>query len=213
MLTDIKSLLDIFLDKSKSISRRTAIFVSVICFAIITDYVFNISYNIYVTNKLSNLEKVYKLKIIYKTDTVQYSNLIKIEDRLLKKQHYIDYAFSKIESLNYTDKIIERGNIINNSKARSGFWMLITSNYFLVIIVIMLLFVPFFDKKARSIEVLVGIVTTLIIITIIIIITTWILFQIPLILDYPILNYFLNAIIHTLFIWLFYKMSKDKTNY
>ncbi len=88
MFESIKSFFDIIYDRSRSIGHRTAVFFSTVGFLIIVDLCFNFTYDIHISNKLSNLKTISELKEIYKNDSVVVEKLRKTEMRLLSSGHY-----------------------------------------------------------------------------------------------------------------------------
>ncbi len=87
----IRPIIEFLSDRTKSIGHRTAIFISIIGALIVLDLFFNFTYDVYISNKLNNLEKVYQLKEIYKKNPVQLEKLNEIERRTLDRKHYSEY--------------------------------------------------------------------------------------------------------------------------
>ena len=218
MIYDIlKSVFDVVLDKSKSISFKTALFISVIGFVFIVDYCLNFTYNIYITNKLNNLETINRLKIVYQNDSIQTANFKQIETKMLNRRHYLDFLsfhLSKIDfkskNIDFKSKNIDQKNnqttnvkISHSNIIRSKFWMVLSSNFFLVIIFIVFIFSPIYNWDKQNKNTILGWFASLIVIAVIILFITWIAYQIPILFNNPVWNYILNFIIHIVFITLF----------
>ena len=108
MFESIKSFFDILYDKSKSIGHRTAVFFSTVGFIILVELVFNFTYDIYISNKLANLQTINELKEIYKNDSVETAKINQIEKRVLNRWHYSEflpfYNYSNISN-NITERV------------------------------------------------------------------------------------------------------------
>ena len=207
MITDIKALFDFFLDKSKSIGFKTSLFISIIGFAFMIDYCFNISYNIYITNKLNNLEIVNRLKNVYENDSIQIQKFKEIEYKVLNRQHYLEFLSFHLSKIDLkSKKIDQKNNQTTNVKTsqssfiRSKFWMVLSSNFFLVLIFPFLLFFPIYNYKQQDKYTILGWFASMIILTGIILFITWTAYLIPVIFGNPIWNYVINFIIHFIFI-------------
>lgn len=109
MFESIKSFFDIIFDTSKSIGHRSAVLLSTIGFLMIVELVFNFTYDIYISNKLTNLKTINELKDIYKNDSVELERLNRVEKRVLNRWHYSEY----LPFYNYSNNsnIIERVEI------------------------------------------------------------------------------------------------------
>lgn len=216
----VKTFFELILDKSKSFGFKTALFISIIGAIFITDCFFNVSYNFFVSNKLTNLERVNNLKSIYKNDSIQLENLYQIEHRLLKKQHYLDFISFHLLKIDFKSNTTDqkKNQIIktktkNRSIIRSRFWMTLTSNYLLVILLPFMLIMPIFAKDKLTGQTLLGWFASIVLICGIVLFITWIAYQIPIIFGNPVWNYILNALIHTFFIFLFAGLfTNKKTN-
>ncbi len=218
MISDFfKTIVEVVLDKSKSFGFKTALFVSVIGAIFIVDCFFNVSYNFHVSNKLTNLERVNVLKTYYQYDSLQMIRLFEIESKLLNRKHYSEFITSQLSKIELKPKIedLENDQIIKAKKekrstARSRFWMIFTSNYLLIVLLPIILFLPLFSKEKILGHFILGWFASIVFLSGFIIITSWIAFQIPVIFNSPIWNYFLNALIHTFFIVVVVIASKDK---
>ena len=219
MIGDIKAFFDLLFDKSRSFGFKTALFISLIGAVFIVDYFFNISYNIFISNKLSNLESVNNLKPIYKNDSIQFDRLLKIETELLNKRHYLDFISFHLSKIDFKskntdqqeDQIIKEKTIKKNT-IRSRFWMIFSSNFFLILVFPIFLFLPLFGKEKITGSFILGWFASLILITGLIILITWIAYQIPIIFNNYTCNYILNALIHLLFAIIIVKSSKTTKN-
>lgn len=98
-MIDFNTFFSTIYDKSKSIGHRTAVFFSMIGLIMIIELIFNFTYDIYISNKLSNLKTIYELKEIYKNDSVETAKLRADEIRILNRWHYSEllpfYNYSK----------------------------------------------------------------------------------------------------------------------
>lgn len=207
MIADIKAIFDFFLDKSKSIGFKTGLFISIIGFAFIIDYCFNFSYNIYITNKLNNLEAVNRLENVYQNDSIQLEKLKTIETKLLNSQHYLEFLSFHLSKIDLKSKKIDQKNnqttnvkISQTNIIRSKFWMVLTSNFILVLFYPFIFFLPIYNKDQQDKYTIIGWFSSLVVITGIILLITWIAYQIPIVFGNPIWNYILNFIIHISFV-------------
>jgi len=91
MFETINSIFGTIYDKSKSIGHKTAVIISTVGFFMILEFVFNFTYDIYISNKLSNLQTIHELKEIYKNDSVETEKLNSIESRVLNRWHYSEF--------------------------------------------------------------------------------------------------------------------------
>jgi hypothetical protein len=218
MLGELKTLYDIFVDKSKTIGQRLAILISIVALLLIADYVTNFSYNIYLSNKLDRLETIHNLKTIYSTDSIELKELSKIENRLLNREYYLDFLFrqaSKIDfkSIKSSDKNPQNSNVkkTNINPRRSLFWMIISSNYALIIAFSFFLFYPLYTDEKRNKSLFITWFATIVIFILIISFITLTAYLIPVLFQNPLWNYILNSLIHLLFIILLTKWaSKQK---
>ena len=264
----LKSIIDFLSDSSKSLGHRTAILISFVGVLILLDLTFNFTYDVYISNKLNNLEKIYQLKIIYKNDSAQLQKLNEIERRTLARKHYSEYLpfydYSRtpkfietieikttqtikqepirlnkndstqidkllklseysIKNKGYTNymlfidslrngqqkithetvvKTIKHTATKSDTNERSRLWMFISSNVFFIILFIFIFFIPLISKNQPLLNNLLGVSALAVILSGIMLVVYWISYLIPLILNNPTLNYILNFIIHTFFIFL-----------
>jgi len=212
-----KTFFEVILDKSKSFGFKTALFISIIGAIFIADCFFNVSYNFFVSNKLTNLERVNNLKHIYQNDSIQLENLKEIEIRLLSKQHYLDFISFHLSKIDFKSKTTDqkkdqiiKDKTINKTIIRSRFWMIFSSNFSLILVFPVLLFMPLLGNEKISGSFILGWFASLILLAGLIIFISWIAYQIPIIFNNPIWNYILNALIHIFFIGLIASISTNK---
>ena len=62
MIEGIKNIIELFLDKSRHWTLKAGVFISVIGLLFILDFMFNLSYNYFINNKLENIEKLQIIK-------------------------------------------------------------------------------------------------------------------------------------------------------
>ena len=210
MIADIKALFDFFLDKSKSIGYRLARFITFLAIFLIVDYSFNITYNIYTSHKLSNLETINNLKPIYKNDSSTLTELNKMESRLLSRKHYFDIISFNLSKIDFKSKNVPQTNdqtntvkSIPNNNIRSKFWMILSSNFFFVLLFPFFLFLPIYNKEKQDKKTIFGWFASLTLLTGLIALITWIAYQIPIFFNKPILSYVVNFIIHIIFLTIF----------
>lgn len=213
----IKEIKVLIFDSSASWGTVLAKFITLIVFLIIVDMSFNFTYNLQVSNKLSQLEKISTLKEDYKEDTLKLGEIKKIENGIFEKEHYSEFFFRVFSKISFPQdtkhqKTDQKNKpiIITTKPIFSLFWMAFSSNYVLAIIFPFLFFLPVYNKEIRSVNGMAGWIASLVMIGGMITIVTWISFQIPLILDNPIWNYILNFLIHTLFWGLIIKFGNNK---
>ncbi|MDX6748129.1 hypothetical protein SHK09_15130 [Polaribacter sp. PL03] len=216
----LKHFIDLIKDKTTSWGFKTALFISVIGLIFVSDFYLGFSYNYHLNNKIEQLGKISSLKQKYTTDSIILNGLSEMERKVFNNKHYSDKLsrlFLKDSIKSETSEIIDQNKPANNTPKtttkkpiRSIYWMSITSNYLLVIILPFLLLIPLFSKDGRTSNAIVGWFASLIMFGIIGSITTWISYQIPLILNNPIYNYAMNFSIHTLFWIIIIKLGKEK---
>ena len=91
MIESFASIFHLFLDKSKSFGFKTALLISILGFLFFIDMTFSITYDIHISNKLNNLEKIHELKVIYKDDSLLLDKFTEIERRTIERKHYTEY--------------------------------------------------------------------------------------------------------------------------
>ena len=92
----------------------------------------------------------------------------------------------------------------------STFWMTFSSSYSLLIIWPILLFLPFLPDQKKQKGFFYGWLAMNIIWAGLITLITVIAFQIPIIAKNPTYNYWLNFVIHSLFLWLLFYLTRNK---
>jgi hypothetical protein len=213
----IKEIKELIFDSSASWGTVLAKFITLLVFLVVVDMSFNFTYNLQVSNKLSQLEKISTLKKDYKKDTLKLVEIKKIENGIFEKEHYSEFfsrIFSKISFPQETK--IQKTHQNNTASIKttkpifSLFWMAFSSNYALVIILPFLFFLPVYNKEIRTANGIAGWTASLVMIGGMIAIVTWVSFQIPLVFDNPIWNYILNSLVHTFFWFLIIKFGKNK---
>jgi hypothetical protein len=90
-MIDFNTFFSTIYDKSKSIGHRTAVFFSMVGLIMIVELIFNFTYDIYISNKLNNLNSIHELKEIYKNDSLETEKLRKDEIRILNRWHYSEF--------------------------------------------------------------------------------------------------------------------------
>jgi len=218
----IDRLLKFFENKSLSFSLRTSIFIISVFVLTTCDYYFNITYDYHLSNKIEKLESIDNLKKIYKTDSLKLAELTKLENRIFRRTHYSDRLqnmdlsqikiFKKSGTTEIKSPVVKNDNTTIKKTIRSLFWMVLSSSYFFVFTIIILLILPFTGAIHREIKNILGSIAAIIIIIGIISLITWIAYKIPLIWNRPYLNYILNFIIQSPFIYLIYWWNKTGKN-
>lgn len=210
MIEGIKNIIELFLDKSRHWTLKAGVFISVIGLLFILDFMFNLSYNYFINNKLENIEKLQIIKKGYSEDTLKLKKIQELEESVLNEKHYTESFFLSFNSLkksiipNTTDQNVDNKNIPKNATNKknipSPFLMLLTSNLLFLILLIILIFRPFFDKELKSIKTLSSWFASITVLITLITITVWLSFQIPIFYNQPIYNYVLNFILHVILI-------------
>lgn len=211
-----------FENKSIHLGLRTSIFIISIFLLTICDYYFNFSYDYHLSNKIEKLESINNLKTVYQSDSLKLTKLTDLENRIFERTHYSDRLrnfdlsqikiFKKSDSTEIKNSVIKNGNTTINKPIRSLFWMVLSSNYFFVFTIIILLILPFTGSVHREMKNILGSIAVIIIIIGIISLITWIAYKIPLIWNRPYLNYILNFIIQSPFVYLIYGWNKTGKN-
>jgi hypothetical protein len=218
----IERLLKFFENKSIHFGLRTSLFIISIFVLTTCDYYFNFTYDIHLNNKIEKLESINSLKEIYQTDSLKLTELTELENRIYNRDHYSDRLrnldlnqiniFRKSDTTDIKKPVIKNGNTITNKPIRSLFWMVLTSNYFFIILIIGLIIMPFTGSVHRELKNVLGAIAGIIIIIGIIYLITWIAYKIPLLWNRPYLNYILNLLIHSPFIYLIFWWNKTGKN-
>jgi hypothetical protein len=228
MFSFIESVYNVFLDKTRTLSFKFAVFICIVGSAFAIDYCFNITYNSHLTNKLNNLEKVNNLKLIYSEDSIQLNMLNEIEHELLSSKHYIDVLLYRVSDINFNElkeslitssiKEIKSTKIENknepnkievikkNKSIRSRFWMFVSSNFFIILIFIAFLFSPLSSKENIRVDFMVAWAAILILLICFMLGVTWTSYFIPVLFGNAIYNYILNFIINSLLTGLFFQL-------
>jgi hypothetical protein len=210
MIEGIKNIIELFLDKSRHWTLKAGVFISVIGLLFVLDFMFNLSYNYFINNKLENIEKLQVIKKGYSDDTLKLKKIEELEENVINEKHYSESFFLSFNSFkksiipNTTDQNVDNKNTpknaTNKKNIRSPFLMLLTSNLLFLILLIILVFRPFFDKELKSLKTLSSWFASMTILITIITITVWLSFQIPILYNQPIYNYVLNFILHVILI-------------
>ena len=211
-----------FENKSIHFGFKTSIFIISIFVLFACDYYLDFTYDNHLNNKIEKLQSINNLKKIYKSDSLKLSELTELENRIFKRTHYSDRLrnldLSQINIFKKSDKteikrpVIKNDNTTINKPIRSLFWMIMSSSYFFVFTIIIMLILPFTGSVHREIKNILGSIAAIIIIIGIISLITWIAYKIPLIWNRPYLNYILNFILQSPFIYLIYWWNKTVKN-
>jgi len=211
-----------FENKSIHFGFKTSIFIISIFVLFACDYYLDFTYDNHLNNKIEKLQSINNLKKIYKSDSLKLSELTELENRIFKRTHYSDRLrnldLSQINIFKKSDKteikrpVIKNDNTTINKPIRSLFWMIMSSSYFFVFTIIIMLILPFTGSVHREIKNILGSIAAIIIIIGIISLITWIAYKIPLIWNRPYLNYILNFILQSPFIYLIYWWNKTGKN-
>ncbi|MFA9190727.1 hypothetical protein AAGV28_05020 [Flavobacterium sp. FZUC8N2.13] len=171
---------------------------------------------------MEKLESIDNIKKIYKTDSLKLVELTELENRIFKRTHYSDRLrnldlsqlniFKKSDKTEIKSPINKNENTAIKKPIRSLFWMVLTSNYFFIILIIGLMIMPFTGSVHRELKNILGAIAAIIIVIGIIYVITWIAYKIPLLWNRPYLNYILNLLIHSPFIYLIFWWNKAEKN-
>jgi hypothetical protein len=214
------SLLNFFFDKSKSIGVKTALTISVLGLLLLVDVGLNLSYNLSLNNKISQLERIQNLKKSYQTDSLKLSEIVRLENEILDKKHYSDYLRFDLSTSNQISNTKNQNANPSNTATKtpnkpkptiiSTFWMVISSNYSLLVMWPFLILLPIFPNQEYKKGYFFGWIALNIVWAGLIALISVIAFQIPIIADNPTYNYWLNFGIHSLFLILIVLVSKKK---
>ncbi|AMC10282.1 hypothetical protein Lupro_02995 [Lutibacter profundi] len=215
MTESIKHFFNLLFDNSKSWTFRTAAGISIIGFLILTDITLSFTYNIYINNKIDQLEKIQTLKKDYKYDSLKLKKIVFLENKILNKEHYTEFLSRNLSNISFKSSIKDQNvnqsttdTITTTKPIQSLFWMVFSSNYLLVLISPFLILLPVYNRESRTGAGILGWFASLVMIVAIVTLITWISYQIPLIWHNPIWNYILNFLIHTLLLILIVKLNK-----
>jgi len=209
MFEFFKHISDLIFDNSKSWGKRTSRIFAFIFFLILADLTFNISFNIFTENKLSQLEKITKLKDDYKDNSTRLKEIKYLESEIFKREHYSEFISRNLDELTLTNNENIKEDKIEDG--RSTLLMILSSNTVLIIIVFLFLLLPIFGgKDARQANFFVGFFSSLLFISFLISIVTIFAYQIPLINKNPNLNYLANFLIQLFFYFILYLIFRRK---
>jgi hypothetical protein len=231
MIDIIKSFSEFIVSRSNSWGFKTAFLISLFGVLISFDYILKISYNHHLNNKLDQLEKVNKIKDYYRSNLPKQKLIEKLENEIIENTHYTaitnnkylefknksngvdEMAFDTLgcDTLFIDTKIKHQTQSTITVNTRNYTWMFISSNPLIVLAFPILLFMPFYDKKARSGSGIIGWFASLVFLWFFASLTTWITYKIPLILNNANINYALNLLINVILIIIISKAS-DKAN-
>lgn len=198
VISDFKDFYESIFDRSKSFSSKFFLFTFLILFFISVEFIFELSYNNHLNNKLDQLQKIITLKKEYLTNSIYLEKLVILEKQLISKTHYHTFLF----------------NLFNKSKI-SLIWVYITSNLMLIIVKMLVIIQFIFQKKKKShlVDLKKGIKVIIICSVISFFIFIGFL-QIPILLNKPIINYIiyssLNIILLAFIVKLIIKERKHK---
>lgn len=189
----MEKLIEIFSDKSRSVSHKLGWTVLIVFFFCLADSITKFTYNNQLNNKLEQIEKI---EIIKKNlnDSVEIKKWNTLKNKIIVSKHYSEYL-----NFNYL-KNKNNKNIDDNNKIKepSLFWMVVSSNFLILLIIPLMLIAPFFPGNGLNSDFLLGWFTVLVFLAGYIFIVTWIAYQIPIIDGENIkYNYWLNGLIHT----------------
>lgn len=216
----IKQVKELVFDSSNSWGNVLAKFISLLVFLIVFDILLNFTYNLHVSNKLNQLEKIVSLKNTYKFDSIKSIQLNKIENEIFNKEHYSDFFLRHLtkKSLkkDINDKKIshDKTEITNTTKPiKSLFLMFFSSNYLFAIVLPFLILLPVYDKNYRTANGIAGWISGIVLLCAIMSFSTWVAYQIPWGWENPNWTYLANFLIHTLFLIFVVKFgNKRKEN-
>jgi len=216
MFDGIKQLIALLTDKTKSFGYKFITFMAFVGLVFLLDFIFSLTYNLHLNNKLEQLDKINLLKKEYKLDTTKLNKLKTLENEVFYKEHYYQFISRNIQNvpklINNKNSEIQNLNISEINPKRSLYWMAFSSNWLIILIIPVILIVPFFDQmETTEGELILGVFALLVIIGIFIAITTWIAFKIPLLNGKPYFNYIINFVINSIF-WIFIMKSGKKKN-
>jgi hypothetical protein len=214
MIELIKSFSEFIVNRSNSWGFKTAFIISLFGVIISFDYILKISYNHHLNNKLDQLEKVNRIKDYYRTDITKQKHIEKLENEILENSHYTAITNNKYggyfnnsndivaldsvncDTLNVETKINQQSQHKPKVNYRNYNWMFISSNPLIILAFPILLFMPFYDKNARSGSGIFGWFASLVFLWLFASLTTWLTYKIPLILNNPNINYTLNVLLN-----------------
>ncbi len=209
----ISKLLSFFLDKSKSFGVKTGLIIVIIGILFFADYGLNLSYNISINNKISQLERIQNLKKSYANDSINLDIILELENEIITKKHYSEYlSFTKSSTLveDSSKVYIYTNTTESNSTKVSTFWMVISSNFFFILVIPILIFLPLFPNQKFDRKTIPGWIALNLIWLGLIATITIISYQIPIIDKNPKYNYWLNFLIHIIFMAILILASKKK---
>ena len=211
MLESLKHLFDLIFDNSQSWGKKSSILFSIFFVLIVADFTFNISFNIFTENKLSQLAKINILKKDYSNDENKLKEILIIEKEVFKREHYSEFINRNFINLTENQKV-KSIEVNKKTKKVSLFWMVLSSNTVLIFSMLIMFLLPIFgSKENRQGSFFIGMFASLFFISFIIVAITFIAYQIPILDNNPKWNYLLNFLIQIFFYSIiFWIVSKNQ---
>jgi hypothetical protein len=212
----INEIFDFLRDKTLTFSKKSLIIVGIIILVFLIDWLFGISFNYSINQKINQIEKIENIKINYALTDSLLGELNSLETKIINRIDYvklvhfhdfksknqanralvtIDTFKVKRDSTQILHKVGPTPTVITNTPIqRNWIWDLITSTFFYLIAILFLIILPF-TQKSDFFTTLLGSFIVIVAIGLVCWLSYWIFSNIPTIIK-PWINYIINAIVH-----------------
>ncbi len=205
-----------FTDKTRRLSSKAIISIIVVALIILIDNTLSFSYYYNTENKIEQVSSINKVLTDSTLNKTEKNQLLKLRQQIINRKTWKDKTWDLVSNMNFSTENTTNENhtvekVENEITERSYLWHFISSSWLILILLIAFPFVGIFDKKtpfAQAIGILLILEPFLYGIA-------WIFAKvfsfIPVILNNPIYNYVLNAILCIGVFALFGIFGKKKT--
>ena len=189
-----------FTDKTRGLSYKAIISIIVVAFIILIDNTLSFSYYYNTENKIEQISNINKVLIDSTLNKTEKSQLIKLRQQIINKKTWKDKTWDLVSNIDFSKENVPIENptveqIENQKTERSYLWHFISSSWLILILLIAFPFLGVLDKKTPLGQTIV----ILLVLEPFLYGIAWILAKvfsfIPVILNNPIYNYVLNAIL------------------
>jgi hypothetical protein len=212
----INEIFDFLRDKTLTFNKKSLIIVGIFILVFSIDWLFGISFNYSINQKINQIEKIENIKINYSLTDSLLGELNRLETKIINRIDYVKLVhFHDFKSKNQSTRapvIIDTLKVkqdstqilhkvrptptvtMNKPIHRNWIWDLITSTFIYMIVILFLIILPF-TQKSDFFTTLLGSVIVIIAIGLVCWLSYWVFSNIPTIIK-PWVNYIINSIVH-----------------
>lgn len=200
IVDNIKNAFEFFFNRENSLGKKTVVFLCVVAVIIILEFVFKLTYNIHVSNKLEQLNNITEIINNKPNDTEIIKYVEEQKQELINRKHYTFYLNNYYDSLSESINHIatptnDEINIVETKKAKlSIFYTVLSGSFILLLGFAFFVLAPIWSNNYTSQNIFEAIAGG-ILISIVIAILTFIFMLVPVIYS-PIVNYILYFVLH-----------------